>query len=87
MNNQNHQNLMLLTSSDTKRTLVHLFLFTNSANRENWFQHVRREYKTAINFVCITTLVYTVVDFKSHYSKIKRCKMDISNIYFKKRKF
>ena len=27
-------NLMLLTSSDTKRTLIHLFLFTNSALRE-----------------------------------------------------
>ena len=25
---------MLLTSSDTKRTLMHLFLFTNSAQRE-----------------------------------------------------
>ena len=30
----NYQNLMLLTSSDTKRTLIHLFLFTNSAQRE-----------------------------------------------------
>ena len=27
-------NLMLLTSSDTKRTLMHLFLFTNSAEKE-----------------------------------------------------
>ena len=27
-------NLMLLTSSDTKRTLMHLSLFTNSAQRE-----------------------------------------------------
>ena len=34
MNYQNFQNLMLLTSSDTKRTLMHLFLFTNSAQRE-----------------------------------------------------
>ena len=31
---QNYQNLMLLTSSDTMRTLMHLFLFTNSAQRE-----------------------------------------------------
>ena len=30
---------------------------------------------------------YNIVDFKSHYSKIKRSKMDISNIYLKKRKF
>ena len=34
VNYQNYQNLMLLTSSDTKRTLMHLFLFTNSAQRE-----------------------------------------------------
>ena len=30
----NYQNLMLLTFSDIKRTLMHLFLFTNSAQRE-----------------------------------------------------
>ena len=34
VNYQNYQNWMLLTSSDTKRTLMHLFLFTNSAPRE-----------------------------------------------------
>ena len=34
VNYQNFQNLMLLTSSDTKRPLMHLFLFTNSAQRE-----------------------------------------------------
>ena len=34
VNYQNYQNSMLLTSSDTKRTLRHLFLFTNSAQRE-----------------------------------------------------
>ena len=34
VNYQNYKNLMLLTFSDTKRTLMHLFLFTNSAQRE-----------------------------------------------------
>ena len=34
MNYQNYQDLMLLTFSNTKRTLMHLFLFTNSAQRE-----------------------------------------------------
>ena len=34
VNYQNYQNLMLLTSSDTKRTLTHLLLFTNSAQWE-----------------------------------------------------
>ena len=31
MNYQSYQNLMLLTSSNTKRTLMHLCMFTNSA--------------------------------------------------------
>ena len=30
----NYQNSMLLTSSDTKRRLMYIFLFTNSAQRE-----------------------------------------------------
>ena len=34
LNFQNYQNSMLLSSSHTKRTLTHLFLFTNSAQRE-----------------------------------------------------
>ena len=34
VNYQNYQILMLLTSFDTKRTLMHLFLLTNSAQRE-----------------------------------------------------
>ena len=34
VNYQNYQTSMLLTYSDTKRTLMHLFLFTNSAQRE-----------------------------------------------------
>ena len=33
-NFQNYLNLMLLSSSDTRRTLMHLFFFTNSAHRE-----------------------------------------------------
>ena len=54
VNYQNYQNLMLLSSSDTKRTLMHLFLFPP---RENCFQYVRRVYSTAINFPCIITLM------------------------------
>ena len=34
-------NLMLLTSSDTKRTLMHLSLFTNSAQRELYAEYTR----------------------------------------------
>jgi len=34
VNYQNYQSLMLLTSSNNKRSLMHLFLFTNSAQSE-----------------------------------------------------
>ena len=34
VNYQNYQDQMLLSFSDTRRTLMHLFLFTNSAQRE-----------------------------------------------------
>ena len=34
VNYQHYQNLLILTYSDTKRTLMHLFLFRNSAQRE-----------------------------------------------------
>ena len=37
VNYQNYQNSMLVTSSDTKRTLRHLFLFTNSAHERTGF--------------------------------------------------
>ena len=56
VNYQNYQNLMLLTSSDTKWTLMHLLLFTNSAQRE-LVQYVHRVYTTAIEFPCLTFLV------------------------------
>ena len=56
-NYQNYQNSILLTSSDTKQTLRHLFLFTNSAQRELvsiCTQSIR--HATVINFPCIITL-------------------------------
>ena len=56
VNYQNFQNLMLLTYSNTKRKLMHLFLFTNSAQRELVSQYVRRPYTTAISFPCLTFL-------------------------------
>ena len=60
----NYQNLMLLASLDTKRTLMHLFMLTNSAQYTlmhlffftNFAQYVRRVYATVIKFPCITTL-------------------------------
>ena len=42
-------------------TNTDFFLFTNSAQRE-LFQYVRRVYATAINFPCIITLPYTILE-------------------------
>ena len=50
MNYQNYQNSMILTSSDSKRTLRHLFLFTNST-RENWFQYYAEYTQLQLTFL------------------------------------
>ena len=42
---------------------------------------------TRVPLNALSNKVWISVDFKSHYNKIKRSKMDISNIYFKKRVF
>ena len=60
--------LLLLSSSDTSRTLMHLFLFTNKAQREPWCQYVRREYATAINSPCLITLKPIISLFSSYNS-------------------
>ena len=59
---------MLLPSSDTKRTLMHLFLL-HIPPRENWFQYVRRVYATAINFPCIITLGLPKMEIKAYKQK------------------
>ena len=48
VNFQNYQNLMLLTPSDTKRTIWWIYYCLKIPPRENWY--VRRVYATAINF-------------------------------------
>ena len=45
VNYQNFQNLILLTSSDTRRTLMHLFMLTNSAQRELISICTQRKFK------------------------------------------
>ena len=55
VNYQNFQNSMLLSSSDTKRTLI-IYSCLQIPPRENWFQYVWRVYATAINYPCITFL-------------------------------
>ena len=54
---KNFQNSMLLSSSDTKRTMMHLFLFTNSAQSELvsiCTQRIRNWNK--LSFPCLITL-------------------------------
>ena len=49
----NYQNLMLSTSSDTKQILMHLFLFTNSEQRELisiWTQSLRNCNKLSLHY-------------------------------------
>ena len=58
VNYYNYQNIMLLTSLDTKRTLC-IYSCLQIPPRENWFQYVSRVYATAINFPCIATLQMT----------------------------
>ena len=70
-------NLMLLTSSDTKRTLRHLFLFTNSAQRE-LVSICTQIYTTAIDFPCLTFLM--PASFFSGECLSRICQSTIQNI-------
>ena len=54
---------MLLTSSDTKQTLMHLFLFTNSVQREL----VSICTQSTHNFPCMTTLDMIYYIYKIFY--------------------
>ena len=78
VNYQNFQNSMLLSYSDTSRTLMHLFLFTNFAQREPWFQNVRRVYATSINFPCIITLDRTIWTSWNKLLKYNNFKVNIN---------
>ena len=46
-------NLMLLTSSDTKWTLMHLFLFTNSAQKETGFNMYAEYTRPQLTFLAL----------------------------------
>ena len=52
--------LMLLTSSDTRRTLI-IYSCLQIPPKENWFQYARRVYTTAINFPCIITWAWRAI--------------------------
>ena len=64
VNYQNYQHVMLLTSSDTKRTLMRLFLFTNFAPRELVSICTQNIRNSAINFPCIRTLQVSCPKFQ-----------------------
>ena len=51
VNYQNYQNSMLLTSSDSKRTLRHLFLFTNSAQCFNMYAEYTQLQITFLHYI------------------------------------
>ena len=46
-------NLMLLTSSDTKRKLMHLFLFTNSAQKRTGFNTYAEYTRPQLTFLAL----------------------------------
>ena len=49
---------MLLSSSDTRRTLMHLFLFTNSAQRQ-YTAVLKNAYASEITFLALLPWKYT----------------------------
>ena len=53
VNYQNYQNLMLLTSLDTKRTLIHLFLFTNSTQKRTSFNMYAEYTQLQLTFIAL----------------------------------
>ena len=55
VNYQNYQNKFFLSSSETRGTLMHLFLFTKSAQRE-LVSICTQSKRNCINFPCIITL-------------------------------
>ena len=65
VNYQIFQNSLLLTSSDTKRTLMHQF---NSCLQIP--PRVRRVYATAINFPCITFLFIVMYRTVQYYCTV-----------------
>ena len=74
VNYQNYQNLMLLTSSDTKRTLMHLLLFTNSAQRELvsiWTQSIHNRNWLSLPYILtLRELAIQVTDLTFLFIKI-----------------
>ena len=75
---------MLLTYSDIKRTLMHLFLFTISP-RENWFQYVPEYTQLQLTFLALQPCG-EVAKIQSPWVLLKLCNMrkysrPISNVW------
>jgi len=84
VNYQNYQNLMLLTSLDTKQTLMHLFLFTNSAQREMFSicaQSIRDSNKLSLHYNLEISHVVIVNNWKYNVKLLK--KSILQNFYCK----
>ena len=67
---------MPLSSSDTRGTLMHLFLFTNTAQIENWFQFVPQPQLT---FLALLPWIRVKNNFQvaraSNETSFKSCKI------------
>ena len=59
MNYQNYQNLKLLSSSDTRGTLMHLFLFTNTAQRELYAENTQQQLTLLALLPCSKRSIYS----------------------------
>ena len=57
MNYQNYKNLILLTSSDTKQTVMHLFLFTKSVQRELVFNMYAEYTQQQLSFLALVPCI------------------------------
>ena len=64
VNYQSFQNSMLLSFSDIKRTLMHLFLFRNSAQKE-LISICTQSIRNWNNFPCISTLLHSISYIRS----------------------
>ena len=65
-----YENLMLLTFSYTKRTMMHLFLFTNSAQREPGFNMYAEYTQLQLTFLALQPWIkVNNTELKSCFSK------------------
>ena len=87
MNYQNFPNSMILSYSDTKQTLIYLFLFTNSAQKE-LVSHMYAEY-TQLQLTFLFPIIFkhhsVILPYDADFFERKFLKMDKINFPLKTR--